>query len=382
MAEGLRSKAKEREKSVNETETSKLADRRDQFKPTPPQASASALKKTQEKAEKEATLAAMRKVLSPKKVTPHGSPVTAKDSGDLSAAASGTQYLAENSAAAKGSSSTDVPLPPGPAPPLGPQGNVPAFPKLEVHGQEPGTTPGTEGRTDSVLAAIAALSARFDTLATKDDLTTLRTDLEKHTRDTVSAAVDPVRQEVQQLQARVRSLETADKAGTWKEKDRADPARKQVAVLGWPEQLEAGQRLEQLEKLVKEKLPDFRPVTYSNEYKGPYTNRRLGKAVYVHLATEDEARNLVKAAKDREVAPEVGGSKLRLVPAKTARFKQRDWALSKAEELLKESAEGRAVEVQKKERTVKVGGVVAFKQEKDDAKGNFVGSFSHLTLPA
>ena len=137
-----------------------------------------------------------------------------------------------------------------------------------------------------------------------------------------------------------------------------------------------------LEALLDSDLKVFKPVTYSNEYRGPYNNRRLGKAAFVHLATEDEARNLAKAAKDKGVAPEVGGQRLRLVPAKTARFKQRDWALSKAQELLKTSASGATVEVDRKERAVKVNGAVSFKQEKEDSRGSFTGNFEHLALPA
>ena len=155
-----------------------------------------------------------------------------------------------------------------------------------------------------------------------------------------------------------------------------------VAVLGWPEGLEAAKRLEELEDLVKTKLADHRSLCYLNEYKGPYDNRRLGKAAYVHFVTEDEARNLVKAVKDRGVSAEVGGKKLRLVPAKTARFKQRDWALNKAEEPLKAEAGEGTVEVDRKERKVKVNGAVAFKQEKEEARGSFQESFAHLALPA
>ena len=191
---------------------------------------------------------------------------------------------------------------------------------------------------------------------------------------------------VEQCQALKAQIEAGASGGGekvyWKEKDRNDPARKQVTVLGWPDGVTAGKRLEEVEELVKQKLTEFRPVTFSNEYKGPYTNRFLGKAAYVHLATEDEARNLVKAVKDRGVTCEVGGKQLRFVPAKTARFKQRDWALSKAEELLKASAASTRVELVRKERVVKVDDVVAFKQEKEDARGSFAGSFAHLALPA
>ena len=73
---------------------------------------------------------------------------------------------------------------------------------------------------------------------------------------------------------------------------------------------------------------------------------------------------------------------MRLVPAKTARFKQRDWALTKAEELLKAEAAGGTVAVDRQSRVVKVNSTVAFRQEKQDSRGSFVGSFLHLALPS
>ena len=185
---------------------------------------------------------------------------------------------------------------------------MPAFPTFGDSRADAETKTDTQ---DPVLAAIAALSARFDTLATKDDLSTLRTDLEKHTDDTVQAAVNPVRQEVQELRVRVRTLETAGSGGTWKEKDRADPARKQVAVLGWPEEWEGHRRLNTLEEWVKTNFPNSRATGYTNEYKGDYNNRVVAKAAYVNFASEDEARNLTKGAKDRNVQLVVNGKTLR-----------------------------------------------------------------------
>ena len=78
----------------------------------------------------------------------------------------------------------------------------------------------------------------------------------------------------------------------------------------------------------------------------------------------------------------MGGKKLRLISVKTACFKQRDWALNKAEELLKAEAGKGTVKVDRKERKVKVNGAVAFKQEKEEARGSFQESFAHLALPA
>ena len=112
----------------------------------------------------------------------------------------------------------------------------------------------------------------------------------------------------------------------------------------------------------------------------------LGKVALVHLASEDEARLLVKTVKVKGLQPELRGNKLRVDPAKTTRNKQRDWALREAAKLLKEwvskNQPGKKVERGGgKVRKVKVDGVVAFKQKQEDTKGSFCEGVSHLALP-
>ena len=61
----------------------------------------------------------------------------------------------------------------------------------------------------------------------------------------------------------------------------------------------------------------------------------------------------------------------------------RNWALFKAEELIKEdsSSRGKEVKVNITSREVKVDGVLAFNQDETDLRGSFLGSFIHLQLP-
>ena len=55
--------------------------------------------------------------------------------------------------------------------------------------------------------------------------------------------------------------------------------------------------------------------------------------------------------------------------------------MGEAEKLLKKDKPESRVEVDKKERLVKVSGAEAFKQEQGDAKGSFCAGFTHLALP-
>ena len=84
-----------------------------------------------------------------------------------------------------------------------------------------------------------------------------------------------------------------------------------------------------------------------------------------------------------------GHAAVKIKPALTDIHKNRNWALSKAEELVKASplSSEKSVTVQKGDRSGSVRGVyvndiAAFTQADRFAKGgSFVGSFSHLKLP-
>ena len=190
-----------------------------------------------------------------------------------------------------------------------------------------------------------------------------------------------------QNKALQRELETAKQRGgfeetNWKEAERADPANKQVAFLGWPAGVAAQRRLELLENWVKTALPTQRPLSFSNEYKGPYSNRTLGQAAYANFTTADEVREFLASFKDSGQELEVKGTKLKVVQARTKLRKSRNWALKKAVELLKAAAgEGANTELNWEGREVTVNSVVAFKQAPGEPKGSFQNSFARLALP-
>ena len=63
--------------------------------------------------------------------------------------------------------------------------------------------------------------------------------------------------------------------------------------------------------------------------------------------------------------------------------KQRNWALRKAEELIKAepAATNKRVAINFSARVVKVDSSTAFEQGRDESRGTFMGAFSALTLP-
>ena len=72
---------------------------------------------------------------------------------------------------------------------------------------------------------------------------------------------------------------------------------------------------------------------------------------------------------------------MRVKAALTATNKQRNWALRKAEELLKAAEPEAKVELAWPERAVKVNGEKAFSQDKTDTRGSFLPPFTKLSLP-
>ena len=77
-------------------------------------------------------------------------------------------------------------------------------------------------------------------------------------------------------------------------------------------------------------------MTYLNDYKGPYNNRKLGSVSYVEFGHQDTARNFVKAVEERGVTVQSKEKQLLVKQAQTQKQKARNWALRKAEELVKE----------------------------------------------
>ena len=59
---------------------------------------------------------------------------------------------------------------------------------------------------------------------------------------------------------------------------------------------------------------------------------------------------------------------------------QRNFALRQASDVLKKHCGGKEVSVAWKNREVTVGGECAFKQDRAELSGSFVGVFSHLRL--
>jgi len=200
--------------------------------------------------------------------------------------------------------------------------------------------------------------------------------------DTLNKKYDNLQEEARLLKDKVAKLERGS-GGEGKDKkakrnDAEDPAHKRVAFLGFSEATPGEERVKAMQDYCK-KYPGHQALAHYNKYKGPYNNRKLTTVGLVEFANRDARDNFLKAAGGQDC--ETQGAKVKVKRAKTNFNSQRDYSLYKAVDLLKEAAAGKKVTLDRGNRKVKVEDEVAFKQEKEDSGGTFLGEFEHLALP-
>ena len=245
-------------------------------------------------------------------------------------------------------------------------------------------TPGS-GSNTGLPEVLAELKALREQQVTKADLANLRQDMLQSTAELLDTKLAPLQQELEDLKRKQGLLEAKHKALEAEVKDlkkkqgntppttsttlpflppALDPATKRAAFVGWPDTVAADDRLQQMEALLTSTFPDFKPLTYLNDYKGPYNNRKLGSVSYVEFGNQDTARNFVKAVEERGVTVQSKEKQLLVKQAQTQKQKARNWALRKAEELVKGKPEATGVKLEWKKRKVIAEGEDAFTQER------------------
>ena len=157
-----------------------------------------------------------------------------------------------------------------------------------------------------------------------------------------------------------------------------DPAKKRIAFIGFPDSLAAEERIDLLEKRMRDSFAHVKYCAVDNFFTGPCNNRKVSKASYVEFHTPEAANrfyNMVKGKNEAKV--NVGGNELLVKLARTKLNEKRNYSLRKAEELIKSdaSSKNKAVKIDWKERQVLVNNAVAFMQDKMETEGSFVVGF-------
>ena len=149
----------------------------------------------------------------------------------------------------------------------------------------------------------------------------------------------------------------------------------------WPDNITREKRVELMRKFGSEKYPGFHPTDLGHDETGPYSDRKLSKSSWIEFSNTDTAKKFLK--KVEHEAFDVEGTSIKMKPARTQFQKKRNYAMRKAEELLKASPKSGSSEVSiewkamdSKSRRISVNRSVAFTQTEYDV----IGTFSTLFL--
>jgi phenylalanyl-tRNA synthetase beta subunit len=120
--------------------------------------------------------------------------------------------------------------------------------------------------------------------------------------------------------------------------------------------------------------------------KGGYEDRKMSNESYVQFASSEARDRVSKAVKERSFKTSKGAT-IKINRSKTDWQRGRDWAIWKAEDLVKEKLETHKTKAKveykqtKDDRKILVNGEAAFIQVRADAHGVFVGKFTDLKRP-
>ena len=273
--------------------------------------------------------------------------------------------------------------------------------------QHPDATSSSGGMERSILDAIGALSTKMDGMALKTDLQEMKSEIGKEIKVTVAEAVDPLKSELhelkcelQEVKGRVSILEQPGTSSTDAQPatspssvalkkanaiiNQLDPAKKQVALVGFPDNDDANARIKRIEEFMRVSFPQERFAAVDNYYAGPYGNRKLTKAAYVEFWSIDSATaflNTVKGSRSSKLS--IRGADITVKAARPKIGGKRHYSLRKAEELVKshETAKNKEIKIIWKDRIVEVDGIAVFTQGKDEIGGSFLPPYADLRLP-
>mgnify|MGYP003341748875 CR=1 FL=1 len=248
-------------------------------------------------------------------------------------------------------------------------------------------------RQDRLIAAIDKLTQKVDNLAftsaTKKDLQ----DFVHHTEQYVAEKLKPVTDEISELRQRIDKMETTGPARAAASSDitramerqvehlmalagQTDPNRNRVSFIGFPDALSASARTEAITKFMRD-YPSHKYNTIDHEYRGKAGERTIKKVSYVEFASQDAAKKFSNEAD----ATKFPIKDIMVKPALSKINRQRNYAIRKAEEIIKAKFPNKDVQFDRKDRTLSVDGAAVFKQVPNELGGTFSGIMAGSSLP-
>ena len=253
---------------------------------------------------------------------------------------------------------------------------------------------------DPSLAILMRLEASMGELklnsATKEDLTTLRTQMQSDTKVLVAQAVDPVKDEVSDLKTRLTTLEHQVNTGASSNSEVSSLQKmvgrlerelnsKKVTFIGWPATLDETSRSAAVLKFVQDKVPTLASsITSQCSYEkfqkesGP---RTLSGVHSVEFSTPGQARKFLSKAKDLVI--QHAGSTIDIKPPRNQQQTDRNNSLrdllKKVQDSGRPNAKSAEIEWLATPRKIKIGQEVIYEQNLRGVGGKLPGSFSDWT---
>ena len=193
------------------------------------------------------------------------------------------------------------------------------------------------------------------------------------------------KQQFSVLEARVQQLETQGPAShqiTFLKASlaRLDPANKSLCLTGFTEQ-NVSARNKIIENFMKEKFADVHVVSIEHLFVGKGTERKLGNRSIVEFSGRSAREHVLKTYQEGTTKMKCGSSEIGMARAKTQLQLQRNTALRKAHDMIKESAPEAKINWKieaSHDRTISINNAVVFTQLFNDSHGTFSGAFAHL----
>ena len=197
----------------------------------------------------------------------------------------------------------------------------------------------------------------------------------------ISEAVQPIRDDLEMLTARVSSIENASSDPKWKN-DPNDVGYKRISVLGVGI-ADALQRIRAIEAWFAQNFPGVRVQDVGNYYKHTDGHRKISTASYVEFSNSD-VRDDVFLAVPGKPALHMGGKQVDIKKGLTKLAMARNGALRDAVRVITEDPRFQGAtpkkESGKKDRGVTVNGNYVFSQG-PSGPGSFLRPYQDLKLP-
>lgn len=260
-------------------------------------------------------------------------------------------------------------------------------PRQDVHASNADPNRGKNDDSKSSLSEILSeirgvnnrLDSMSDSMATKEDMKTMM----QQTKELISNAVDPIKDELHEIRSRLSTVESRSKSLVGLDPDifqmlqQFDGANKQVVFSNFASSISPTDRIRIIDEVMSN-FGNFSEYKTGHIFTGPRNQRQISKFSYVEFQSSDIASQFLQAAKN-SAHLKIRDCELRLKASLTSVNRKRNWALRKAEEILKANSHANT-KIDWKERVVSCKDEIAFKQSKFDLTGTFVDQFSSLSL--